>query len=208
MSGSELTFLIRHGEVNNPEGVVYADLDGYGLTELGRAQAANAATRLPPQPTIISSPLERAVETAGIIAAAVSASVVIDDELTEWYLGRRWAGHVWEALDDDFPGELTAYLDHPDRLPFSDESLEALADRIVGRVRWHRTEVIGPLVIVSHQDPIQAGRLSLTGRPLGELHRDKPGHASVITFEEAGSVWLEQGMWAPPQGALFPPIDS
>ena len=205
---NDYVYLVRHCEVNNPEGIVYADLDGYGLTELGRAQAADAATRLPQQPTIVSSPLERAVETAGIIAAAVSASVVIDDELTEWYLGRRWAGHVWVSLDDDFPGELTAYLDHPDRLPFSDESLAALADRVVGRVRRHRAAVVGPLVIVSHQDPIQAGRLALTGRPLGELHRDKPGHGAVITFEEAGSVWLEQGMWAPPQGALFPPIDS
>ncbi len=201
-------YLIRHGEVHNPGGIVYADLDGYGLTELGRAQATEAATRLPPQPTIVSSPLQRAVETAGIIAAAVSASVVIDDELTEWHLGRRWAGHVWESLDDDFPGELTAYLDDPTRLPFSDESLEALANRVAGRVRRHRDDVVGPLVIVSHQDPIQAGRLALTGKPLGDLHRDKPGHGAVITVEDAEGVWLEHGMWAPRQGALFPPIDS
>ena len=204
----QLVYLIRHGEVHNPKGIVYADLDGYELSELGSAQAAKAATRLPKRPTIVSSPLQRAVETAGIIAAAVSASVVIDDELTEWYLGRRWAGHVWESLDDDFPGELTAYFDHPTRLPFSDESLEALATRIAGRVRRHREDVVGPLVIVSHQDPIQAGRLALTDRPLGELHRDKPGHCAVITVEQERDAWREHGMWAPRQGALFPPVNS
>ena len=38
--------LIRHGEVHNPDHVVYADLDGFGLSELGRQQARAAAARL------------------------------------------------------------------------------------------------------------------------------------------------------------------
>ena len=203
---NDYVYLMRHGEVHNPQGIVYADLDGYRLSDLGRAQVAQAARRLPTRPTIVSSPLQRAVETAEVIAAEVDAPVVIDDDLTEWHLARRWAGHVWSLLDDDFPGELTAYLDHPASLPFADESLHALAERIATTVRRHRASTTGPLVIISHQDPIQAGRLALTGKPLPDLHRDKPGHAAIVTLQSAGVDWVERGMWAPASGRPFPPI--
>jgi broad specificity phosphatase PhoE len=204
MSHDQLVYLVRHGEVDNPDGIVYADLPGYGLSDLGRSQAAQTARRIPAGTTVVSSPLQRAVETAGIIAG--DGDVVIDGELTEWRLGRRWAGHAWSRIDAAFPGELTAYLEHPDDLPFADESLAELAERISSVVLRHRTAVSGPLAIVSHQDPIQAGRLALTGRPLAELQIDKPGHASVITLDAHDGTWRELELWAPTQGALFPPV--
>jgi len=207
MTTPPLTYLVRHGEVHNPDRIVYADLDGYRLSELGRAQAAAAARRLPAGSAIVASPLERAVETASIIASELGTTVAVDEDVTEWHLGRRWAGHVWESLDDDFPGELTAYLERPADLPFSPETLEALADRVAGAVRRHRDTTESPLVIVSHQDPIQAARLALTGVPLTDLHNDKPPHAAVITLQGSGSGdWHEVGMWAPDQGVVFPPI--
>jgi ribonuclease H / adenosylcobalamin/alpha-ribazole phosphatase len=201
---NEFVYLVRHAEVDNPGGVVYADLPGYALSERGRAQAAATARRLPADATVVSSPLQRAIETATIISGGTG--VVVDDDLTEWYLGRRWAGHVWAQIDDDFPGELTAYREHPHDLPFADETLARLADRIDGAVRRHRTAVAGPVVIVSHQDPVQAGRLALTGRPLSDLHVDKPAHASVITLEPASGAWQEREAWAPAQGDTFPPV--
>ena len=203
----DLTFLIRHGEVLNPDGIVYADLDGYGLSGNGRAQAEEAARRLPPRAVVVSSPLERAFETAEIIAAETGSTVLLDEQLTEWHLADRWAGARWDSLEAEFPGELAAYLDRPWDMPFSDESLEGLAKRTATAVRDHRSAVSGPLVIVSHQDPIQAARLALTGRRLGELHVDKPGHAAIITLEGAGdSSWVERGVWTPPAGETFPPI--
>lgn len=206
---ADLTYLVRHGEVLNPDHIVYADLDGFGLSALGRSQAAEAATRLPPGSTIVSSPLERAVETSEIIAAALDTSVGLDEELVEWHMPRRWAGEVWEAIDTRFPGELTAYLEHPHDLPFAEESLDALAGRVADAVRRHRREVNGPLVIVSHQDPLQAVRLELTGRPLATLQQNKPGHGSVITLEGTGDgEWRKLSMWAPAQGEMFPPIES
>jgi broad specificity phosphatase PhoE len=207
ISADHTTFLIRHGEVHNPEGVVYADLEGFGLSELGRAQAAATATRLPAGSTIVASPLQRAAETANIIAGDSAASVTVDEDLTEWLLGRRWAGEIWESIDKRFPGELTAYLDHPHQLDFAEETLDALAARVAGAVRRHRLAAQGPLVIVSHQDPIQAARLALTGRTLADLHQDKPGHAAVVTLEGSGDGhWDEVAMWAPAQGEVFPPI--
>jgi len=193
-------FLVRHGEVHNPDHVVYADLSGFPLSDTGRRQASDLTSHLPRGATVITSPLDRAVETAGIIAGGTRSAVVVDDGLTEWALGSRWAGRVWEQLDESFPGELAAYLERPDDLPFAPESLADLARRVGTAIRSHRDGSNGPLIFVSHQDPIQAARLSLTGRPLAELNRNKPVHAEAIELAEAADgVWVEHGSWAPEQ---------
>ncbi len=54
----------------------------------------------------------------------------------------------------------------------------------------------GTAVVVSHQDPVQALRLVLTGRPLGTLPEDKPGHGTILTLEP-GDPWAESGRWDP-----------
>jgi broad specificity phosphatase PhoE len=173
-NGPSSVFLVRHGEVLNPGHVVYADLPGFPLSPTGRRQVEDSAERLPHRATIVTSPVLRAVETATIIAERRNGHVVQDESLTEWGLGMRWAGHTWESLDDVFPGELTAYLDHPEHLPFVPESLAALAARMEAAVRRHHSASNAPLVVVSHQDPIQAARLSLTGHPLADLHQGVP----------------------------------
>ena len=38
--------LLRHGEVHNPQGVLYGRLDGYHLSELGREMAESVAAHL------------------------------------------------------------------------------------------------------------------------------------------------------------------
>lgn len=207
MTSSTLTYLVRHGEVHNPDHIVYGDLDGYALSELGRAQSAEAAGRLPAGATIVASPLQRAVETAEIIADVIGGALTLDADLTDWRISQHWLGEVWESIDDRFPGQLSAYLEHPHDLPFANESLDDLAARMTAALRHHRDAATGPLVIVSHQDPIQAARLTLTGRSLADLHRDKPGHASVITLDLVGNAaWAEREHWAPAQDDLFPPV--
>jgi broad specificity phosphatase PhoE len=106
--------LIRHGEVDNPHHVVYADLPGYGLSPLGHAQATAAADYLSDLPLrrVISSPLLRARQTAAAIARPHDVPMEIDGALTEWSASLRWAGVRWDELEDVFPGELTAYLKH------------------------------------------------------------------------------------------------
>jgi broad specificity phosphatase PhoE len=63
--------LVRHGEVDNPEGLLYGRLPGYRLSELGREMAELVATHLESNDIthIVSSPLERAQETAAPNAA-------------------------------------------------------------------------------------------------------------------------------------------
>lgn len=202
-----MIYLLRHGEVLNPDHVVYADLDGFGLSERGWSQAESAAAYLGQIANeeervgaIISSPLQRALETAGAVAERLRLPVSIDERLTEWRLSGAWAGLPWDELPTLRPGQLEAYLDHPTDLPFSPESIHEVATRVSAVAR----EVQGNAVLVSHQDPIQAARLRLTGRPLTTLHRHKPGHASVTIL--CDDLCCELGYWEPDQDATFPPV--
>jgi broad specificity phosphatase PhoE len=192
-----LVHLVRHGEVRNPDGLVYGDLPGFGLSEKGRAQAQMAATRLAAYPVtaLWSSPLQRALQTAGAIAATHHLPVKVDPELIEWRLNT-WTGIPWSDLANRRPGELETYLQAPTELAFAAESLEALAARVASAIVRVAQVDDGDVVVVAHQDPLQAARLHLTCQPLNCLHVDKPGHASVISLEP-GDPWREVAHWKP-----------
>ena len=63
-------YLMRHGEVHNPEQVLYGQMPNYYLSETGKQQADFAGQWLKDKniSTIYSSPMERAQQTAGIVA--------------------------------------------------------------------------------------------------------------------------------------------
>ena len=77
--------MIRHGEVFNPDKVLYGRLPGYHLSERGRAQAQAAADSLARNDIVyvVASPLERAQETAAPIAEHHGLSIDTDDDLIE-----------------------------------------------------------------------------------------------------------------------------
>ncbi|MDH4116411.1 MAG: histidine phosphatase family protein [Acidimicrobiia bacterium] len=194
-----LVHLVRHGEVHNPEHLVYASLPGYGLSDRGRSQAAASARHLGSQPVVAvwSSPLERALETAGIVARRFGLPVRSDDRLVEWQLMDRWAGKCWESLNAHFPGELDGYLQHPEHMPFTPETLSDLASRVRVAVEDLASRHLeGDIVVVGHQDPIQAARLSFSGTALSKLHIDKPAHGSIVSLRPSAG-WSELGMWSP-----------
>lgn len=203
--------LVRHGEVRNPDHIVYAALDGYGLSATGRRQAGAAAIRLGETKidSIVCSPLQRAVETAGPIGIAAGIEPTTDDRLTEWLLGSRWAGVRWEELPTRFPGEIEAYLTQPADLDFAPETIADVARRMQSVVDDLGIEHAGGVgAIVSHQDPIQALRLALTGRKLSGLQVDKPTHGCVITLRSNRSGWTEAASWASEaKSSPFPPVD-
>lgn len=194
-----LVHLVRHGEVSNPDQVVYGSLPVFGLSTLGVEQARKVGRYLGPRAVVAiwSSPLERSLRTAEEIAARSGVPVRVDADLTEWTTIDRWRGHPWGEIPAKFPGELEAYLEHPHSLAFGDETLDQLADRMAGVAR--RLDAVHPhgdVVIVSHQDPIQAARLRLIGAPIAQLHSDKPGHGAVVTLRP-GTTWTEETVWSP-----------
>lgn len=199
-----MVHLVRHGEVHNPKHLVYADLPGFGLGERGRLQARAAGRYLASSPVVSvwSSPLERALETAHLIAARHRLHVRVDEGLTEWHLSGRWAGVKWEELPIRMPGELEAYLEHPWDLSFTPETLEALAERIAQvATRLDAAHPHGDIVIVGHQDPIHAARLHLTGADPRLQHTSKPDHAEVISLR-SGTPWKEIATWRPEESGL------
>ena len=96
-------FLIRHGEVENPDKVVYGRLPGFRLSAEGRAQLDRTRAWLAERTSLetarwYSSPLERATETAEILAPP-GADIRADARLIEAAspydgLPRRFAPHL------------------------------------------------------------------------------------------------------------------
>ena len=91
MSVLATVHLVRHGEVFNPDRVLYGRLPGFGLSELGLQMAdgvaewfVERANRLQRQPAIVAaSPLERAQQTAAPIAAAFGNRLETEPNLIE-----------------------------------------------------------------------------------------------------------------------------
>src|SRR5713101_8924334 len=77
--------LVRHGEVANPRGILYGRIPGFHLSEDGRLMAKAAADFLAGRDVVmlLSSPLERAVETAAPLSAQFGLDVAIEDRLIE-----------------------------------------------------------------------------------------------------------------------------
>ncbi|MFP5330829.1 MAG: histidine phosphatase family protein [Acidimicrobiia bacterium] len=192
--------LVRHGEVHNPDHVVYASLPGFGLNERGRTQAKEVARYLrnAPVTAVWSSPLQRAIETAEPIARAHDLPIRIAEDLIEWKMADDWAGIPWDGLASERPGQLEAYLTDPLNMPFASEPLTALAARMRSALARIADGHDGDVVVVSHQDPVQAARLALAGRDLRTQHTNKPQHGTVITMRP-GTPWVELAAWTPAQ---------
>jgi broad specificity phosphatase PhoE len=77
--------VVRHGEVYNPRKVLYGRLPGFRLSNAGVAMAEQAASFLSDRDLthIVSSPLQRAEETAAPIAAKFGLQVQLDERLIE-----------------------------------------------------------------------------------------------------------------------------
>ena len=206
---SRTIHLVRHGEVHNPDHVVYASLPGFGLSDRGRAESTQLARYLRSGPitAIWSSPLERAVTTAEPLAAALGLPIRVHEDLTEWRQADDWAGIRWEDLPRERPGQLEAYLEHPTDMPSASETLAELAKRMSTVIRRLAQQGDGDLVVVSHQDPVQAARLALTGRDLTRQHHDKPGHGTVISLAP-GTPWRELAIWHPPASEEPDPVSA
>jgi broad specificity phosphatase PhoE len=159
--------LVRHGEVENPAGVLYGRIPGYHLSEAGRMMAKAAADFLAGRDITVarSSPLERALETAEPIAAQLGLPVEVDDRLIEpWnhFEGMRF-GVGDGALRQP---RHWLHLWNPFR-PSWGEPYQEVAARVLAAVGDAARAADGhEAVCVSHQLPIWVTRRSAEGRRL------------------------------------------
>jgi broad specificity phosphatase PhoE len=156
--------LVRHGEVENPKGVIYGRLPGYNLSERGHRQGEAAGRFLATADlgALWSSPLERAQETAQAIAVHHELELVTDERLTESKttfegVGRSlWAflsspRHWWRLRNPWAPSWGETFQEIRARM------MSAVADAMT-------TSGDKEVAIVSHQTPILVVRLGLSRR--------------------------------------------
>jgi probable phosphoglycerate mutase len=183
-------FGIRHGEVHNPDGVIYSGLPGFGLSELGRrqARAVGEALKDVPVTALYSSPLDRAVETAAAIGVLTGTQVVLDERLHEWRHWHQFAGMTWAQLATDAREAWDAYQSDPGSVT-SGESLTELADRVeswLSDVR--RAHPTGIVVGVTHLEPLRAVLLRKLGRPASDLFELRIGLGEAVRLEPDAEV--------------------
>ena len=182
--------LTRHGEVHNPSGILYGRLDGFGLSERGRAMARRLAEHLaglgadgaPRRDVVhvVASPLQRAVETATPIAAAFGLDLVTDERLVE-------ADNHFEGLTLGVgDGSLLRprhwrFLWNPFRPSWGEPYSEQVA-RMLAAIAAARHAAAGhEAVVVSHQLPIWVTRQGLSGRRLWHDPRRRECSLASIT---------------------------
>jgi broad specificity phosphatase PhoE len=146
---------------------------------------------------VVTSPLIRAIETATAIAGRHDLLPRVDRRLTESGQFPHWTGHRWESISTLYPGELESYLDNAADAGGT-EQLGAIAQRYRSVAEEAVAARYTTLAIVGHQDPIQAARLSLTGRDLRGLRLDPPHHGEAIKLTRSDQgEWTEVSRWSP-----------
>ena len=205
MSARTVVHLLRHGEVHNPHGILYGRLPGYHLSERGSRMAALVAEHLRGHDVtrVISSPLERAQETAEPIAQAHGLDVATDGRLVE-------AGNHFEGLTFGVGDGSLRHPAHWPKLinpfrPSWGEPYERIAARVLEVVARARDEARGhEAVLVSHQSPVWITRRKIEGRPLWHNPRKREcslASLTSLTFDDDRLVSLD---YSEPAGSLLP----
>jgi broad specificity phosphatase PhoE len=180
--------LVRHGEVDNPAGLLYGRLPDYHLSELGRDMARAVAEDLRARDIVHlrCSPLERAQETMEPIAEALALPVTTDERVIE-------AENYLQGLKVSFPGLLRRprfwwYFRNVFKPTWGEPYRE-----IVARMRLAMKDTVDAAagheaVIVSHQLPIWMARCDAEGRRLFHDPRKRECTlASITSFSYVGS---------------------
>lgn len=157
--------LLRHGKVQNPDGILYGRLPDFHLAASGRAMAQGIADALAGADIthLGASPLERAQQTAVPFTAATGLPIVTDDRLIE--AGNTFEGTRFGAHSLSSP-QTWAVLRNPARPSWGEPYLD-IARRMLGAVVEAEQAARGHVaVLVSHQLPIWTLRRFLEGRRL------------------------------------------
>lgn len=205
---ADLIHVVRHGEVFNPNGVLYGRLDGFGLSDRGVEMAERAATVLATRPLvrIFSSPLQRAQESAAALSARTGVAVEVDERLNEGL-------NTFEGSQLSFSRiaqtpSLWSEFSNPWK-PSWGEPYRAIAARMMDMVEFaHSSVEEGEVAMVSHQVAIWMLHRYVAGIPLPHL----PGNrrctlSSITTFKKVGDKWREESYREPAADLQVEAID-
>jgi broad specificity phosphatase PhoE len=199
MSGATIFHLIRHGAHELLDHVLAGRMEGVGLSESGRAEAATIAQSLAARPivAVVSSPVQRARETAAPIAARLGREVEIEPGFEEIDFGD------WTGLGFDVLHAMPAWHAFNSFRGFAPvpggESMAAAQARALAaigrlRARYHDGEV----AVISHSDVIKAVLAHFLGVPLDLFRRIEVSPASRSVLAVFDSDALVRGVNLPP----------
>ena len=203
---ADLIHLVRHGEVHNPDGILYGRIPGYHLSELGHAMADAAAASLTGHPitALYASPLQRAQESAQPWSERFELPIVTEERIIEphnWFEGKIMRDAIrnpsaWPQLRNPLK-------------PSWGEPFKDIAVRVRAAMddAWSTADG-GEVVMVSHQSPIWIATRAIAGRSLAHDPRKRRCHLSSITsFEKRDGIWVEVNYQDPAQELLAASTD-
>jgi broad specificity phosphatase PhoE len=203
--------LVRHGEVFNPDGVLYGRIEGFGLSTLGHRMAESAALALQsegaPVARLVASPLQRTQESAAPWSRRFGLDIETDERLiepTNKFEGRQ--GDYLKALRR--PAEWP-WIANPLK-PSWGEAYVSIASRMLSAVddAWHSVEE-GDVVLVSHQLPIWMVHRSLAGQRLfHDPRRRRCSLSSITTFERRDDAFVEVSYRDPASALQASAVDN
>jgi probable phosphomutase (TIGR03848 family) len=185
--------LVRHGLTAMTGPVLAGHTPGVHLDERGQRQAAAVATRIAAVPVtaIVTSPLERCLETAQAILAAQrdagrEPAWHVDSALVECRYGD-WTGKALKELAKDPIWKVVQTQPSAARFP-GGESLAEVSARAVAAIRGWDAE-LGPdavWVACSHGDVIKAILADALGLHLDQFQRIAvdPSSVSVVRYTD------------------------
>lgn len=204
---AERIHLVRHGEVENPRGVLYGRIEGFGLSERGHRMAELAAASLAGHDirAIVASPLQRTQESAAPWVARFGVDLELDERLIE-------PANRFEGLNmrRDLPRrpDLWRHLANP-RVPSWGEPFLSVQARMMAVIteRW-RSAQGGDVVLVSHQMPIVMVARTVAGKPLPHNPSNRRcALSSITTLERRGDRFVEVSYAEPAAELLHDAID-
>ncbi|HTW04381.1 MAG TPA: histidine phosphatase family protein [Streptosporangiaceae bacterium] len=179
-----IVHLVRHGEVENPDRVLYGRIPGFHLSADGRVMAKAAADFLAGRDVTLlrSSPLERAVETAEPLSAQFGLEIEIDPRLVEPW--NHFEGMTFGVGDGSLKRpQHWHHLWNPFRPSWGEPYAEIEARMRGAMSDAARTAHGHEAVCVSHQLPIWVARRSVENRRLWhDPRRRECALASVTSF--------------------------
>ena len=204
---SSTVHVVRHGEVHNPQKILYGRQPGWTLSERGHTMATTLGdwSKSIDLGALHVSPLQRAQETAGPIAAAHNIKITTDERLIE-------AANVFEGkpfgIGDGVLKHPTAWkhLWNPWK-PSWGEPYEEQINRMLAAVFAARDAAKGKdAIVVSHQLPIWILRSAIEGRRL--LHDPRKREcslASVTSIHFDDDAMISGTSYSEPAANLLPP---
>lgn len=196
-------FLVRHGATDWNENGRLLGRVGIGLNARGRAEAeamAQAVSAFPLR-AVAASPQRRTQETAESIAQPHRLPIRTEPGLDEVWVKESWLGRKWEELQDE--PDLQHYMQDPSYRCDAFEPAAEVQARVIATAERLRAEGDGPVLLISHGDPIKLLLAHYLSMELASYRRIAVNTASlsVLRFYPRFGSRLLVLNWKPP-GAI------